>query len=260
MIHPEDLSAALSAANPLFQELQSLYRRLPDTQCCCDQPGVCCTFLPEMTWIEALQWVEIIRKLTEEARFDLLKRFMTFYLTSPVRHCGCPFLQHKTCGIYEFRPFACRAYGLWSRQMGDERTDVSRRERKALLTSWQHFGLELPAEMVEFEIDYCDRVQCRSRPAISDSGLIDILGKVYRLDQNFPELQNIFEKEFYSDFSFLITSLILGVRKSVLGKFAVIKEMVIQGTSKRLQTMLARVTTEVSGESLLMPGTIRPTR
>ena len=114
--------------------------------------------------------------------------------------------------------------------------------------------------MVGFEIDYCDRVQCRSRPAISDSELIDILEKVYRLDQNFPELQNIFEKEFHSDFSFLITSLILGVRKSVLGKFAVIKEMVNQGSSKRLQTMLARVTKEVLDASLSLAGSIRPAR
>jgi Fe-S-cluster containining protein len=258
MIHPEDLSAAIKTANPLFPELQSLYHRLPDTQCCCDQPGVYCAFLPEMTWLEALQWVEIIQQLTDEARFDTLKRFMTFYLTNPVRLSGCPFLQHNTCGIYEFRPFACRAYGLWSRQMGDERTELSRRERKVLLNSWKRFGLELPAEMVEFEFDYCDRVQCRSRPFISDSELIDILEKVYRLDQNFPELQNIFEEKYHSDFSFLITSLILGVRKSVLGKFAVIKEMVNQGSSKRLKTMLARVKTEVLGDSLPLPGTIRP--
>jgi Fe-S-cluster containining protein len=260
MIHPEDLAAAVKTANPLFAELQSLYHSLPDTQCCCDQPGVCCIFLPQMTLIEALQWFEIIQQLAEEARFDTLKRFMNFYLTNPVRHSGCPFLQHNTCGIYEFRPFACRAYGLWSRETGDERTDLSRRERKVLLNSWKRFGLELPAEMVGFEIDYCDRVQCRSRPAISDSELIDILEKVYRLDQNFPELQNIFEEKYHSDFSFLIASLILGVRKSVLGKFAVIKEMVNQGSSKRLQTMLARVTKEVLDASLSLAGSIRPAR
>ncbi len=129
MITAEEIKSAICEAKPLFPELQALYRSLPETHCGCDEPGVCCTFLPEMTWIEALQWVHIIQQLTEEARFDTIKRFMTFYLTNPVHNSGCPFRQHTACGIYELRPFACRAYGLWSRQIGDERTDLSRRER-----------------------------------------------------------------------------------------------------------------------------------
>jgi hypothetical protein len=42
-----------------------------------------------------------------------------------------------------------------------------------------------------------------------------------------------------------MTTLVLGVRKSVLVKFAVIKEMVNQGSSKRLEGLLDKVTPEV---------------
>ena len=41
-----------------------------------------------------------------------------------------------------------------------------------------------------------------------------------------------------------MTTLVLGVRKSILVKFAVIKELVNQGSSKRLQNMLDKVTPE----------------
>jgi hypothetical protein len=54
-----------------------------------------------------------------------------------------------------------------------------------------------------------------------------------------------FEETYHSDFSFWMTTLVLGVRKSVLVKFAVIKEMVNQGSSKRLEGLLDKVTPEV---------------
>jgi hypothetical protein len=63
------------------------------------------------------------------------------------------------------------------------------------------------------------------------------------------ELQTKFEAEYHSDFSFLIASLALGYRKAVLGKFAVIKEMVQRGTEERLEQMLGRATAEVLGSS-----------
>ena len=154
-----------------------------------------------------------------------------------------------SCGIYEYRAFACRAYGLWSHQTGDSRTRENRRSRQALLQMWQKFGLELPAETVEFEIDYCDKVRCAAEISMSDSQLMDILQQIYGLDQALPNLQTIFEAEYHSDFSFLIASLILGYRKAVLGKFAVVKEMVQQGTDERLQQMLDRVTPDVLGDS-----------
>jgi hypothetical protein len=73
---------------------------------------------------------------------------------------------------------------------------------------------------------------------------MDILQQIYGLDQALPDLQTKFEAEYHSDFSFLIASLTLGYRKAVLGKFAVIKEIVMQGTDERLQQMLAKVTNQ----------------
>jgi hypothetical protein len=112
---------------------------------------------------------------------------------------------------------------------------------------WRKFGLELPQQTVEFEIDYCDQVRCVSEPAMSDDQLMNLLQQVYGLDQSLGELQAKFEAEYHSDFSFLIASLALGYRKAVLGKFAVIKEMVCKGTTERLEQMLGRAAVEVLG-------------
>ena len=74
---------------------------------------------------------------------------------------------------------------------------------------------------------------------------MDFLQQVYRLDQALPDMQTKFEAEYHSDFSFLMASLVLGYRKAILGKFAVVKEIVQQRTEERLQQMLHRVTSDV---------------
>ncbi len=242
MIEISDLQTAINESAPLLKSLQGLYQRLPETRCQCEQTGVCCAFLPEMTWMEAVQWSGAIQEMSAGARAGILQKFLEFYLTNPLRQAGCPFLENGSCSIYELRPFACRAYGLWGPELGQERTRKSRQDRTALLQMWQKFGLELPPETVEFEIDYCDRVRCATEISISDSQLMDILQQIYGLDQALPDLQTKFEAEYHSDFSFLIASLVLGYRKAVLGKFAVIKEIVTRGTAERLQQFLAKVT------------------
>lgn len=247
MLTIDELHTAIRKAKPSLESLQRLYQRLPQTRCQCEQPGVCCAFLPEMTWMEAVQWAGLIQQMPADSRVKILQKFLEFYLTNPIRPAGCPFREDGACTIYELRPFACRAYGLWSPEFGKGRTQKSRQDRKALLQLWQKFGLELPAQPVEFEIDYCSKVRCAAEKSMSDNQLMDILQKIYGLDQALAELQSKFEAEYHSDFSFLIASLALGYRKAVLGKFAVIKEMVQQGTEERLEQMLGRATAEVLG-------------
>jgi len=249
MITIEEINAALHDAKPLFATLQNLYGGLPETRCRCNQPGVCCTFLPQITWVEALQWVHSLKDQQEPAKRGLLLKFVEFYLTTPMRHTGCSFLKDGRCGIYEYRPFACRAYGLWSPKIGVERTRENRRSRQTLLQQWHRFGVAVPARMVAFEIEYCNQVHCAPEKSMSDGQLMNILQQIYRLDQAIPDLQTKFEAEYHSDFSFLIASLTLGYRQTILGKFAVIKEMVQKATDERLQQMLGKVSPGVLGDS-----------
>ena len=245
MLTIDELHTAIRKARPSFESLQRFYEQLPPTAFRCEQPGVCCAFLPEMTLLEALQWIGLIQEMPADARKKRVQKFLGFYLTNPVRTNGCPFLENGACTIYELRPFACRAYGLWSPEYGTVRTRESRQDRKALRRMWQNFGLELPPQSVEFEIDYCDKVRCQAEKSMSDSQLMDILHQIYGLDQAAAGLQTKFEAEYHSDFSFLIATLVLGYRKAVLGKFAVIKEMVQKGTEARLEQMLEGAAAEV---------------
>jgi Fe-S-cluster containining protein len=245
VITKEDLVLALEIATPLFEKLQSLYQQLPDTRCNCEQPGVCCRFLPEMTTLEALQWVKVLRDLPDDELTEKLRAFVEFYFSNPARLTGCPFLNDGGCSIYKYRTFGCRAYGLWSQELGKVRTAESRNQKKELGAMWKRFGVDLPASVVEFEIDYCDKVDMVSGKDVTDAGLMDVLQQIYDLDQPLKELQAKFENEYHSDFSLLITALALGMKKAILEKFAVIKEIIQKDSEDRLKKTLEKISPQV---------------
>ena len=241
MTTTSEFQKAAQKARPVFDKIQSLYRQLPPTTCNCRKPGACCAFLPEMTLMEALQWLRVIQQLPDNDRAVLIRKFVEFYLTNPIRHMGCPFLSEGHCGIYEFRTFACRAYGLWSQTTGRERTRQSRDGKRNLAKMWQRLGIELPIEALVAEMDYCDQVAYKSGDVVSDERLMAVLEEIYRLDNELADLQTRFETEYHSDFSFLVTSLVLNPKKAVLGKMAVIKELSLSGTDHRLEKLLSQI-------------------
>ena len=241
MISIREIQEAAHKAQPVFEKIQSLYRQLPETTCDCDEPGTCCAFLPEMTLMEALQWFRVMQLMPDAERTAMIRKFVEFYLTNPIRRIGCPFLSEGHCGIYEFRSFACRAYGLWSKTLGRERTQQSREGKMKLVKMWQRHGIEMAPEAIADEMDYCDQVGCKSDLKITDSQLMSILQEIYLLDNELADLQTKFENEYYSDISFLITSLALSTKKAVLGKLAVINELSRTGTDKRLENLLSQI-------------------
>ncbi len=128
--------------------------------------------------------------------------------------------------------------------MGQERTRQSREGKMKLVKMWQRYGIELAPEAIAAEMDYCDQVGCKSDIKISDNRLMAVLQEIYLLDKKLADLQTKFENEYYSDFSFLVTPLVLSTKKAVLGKFAVIKELSRSGTDKRLKNLLSQIKPE----------------
>ena len=241
MVDLKELATAAEKAEGAFRTLLKTYEKLPKTLCSCDSIGVCCVSLPEMTALEALLWICTISELPSDERTTLLRKFVSFYLTNPIRRPGCPFLSEGSCGIYERRPFACRAYGLWSPKTGDIQTEENRSTQKTFVQMWEQFGVSIPAESLINEMDYCRLVSTVDSTPVSDDDLLHVLEEVYLLSKPVAALQQSFEKTFQSDFSFLIASLMLGQKKAFLGKYAVVKEIVNNGTQARLDKFLKAV-------------------
>ncbi len=244
MIDGMKLQEAVLKNRKALKALKKAYEALPETVCNCDTIGVCCVSLPEMTVLEALLWMEAISGFPDHEQMSLLNRFVHFYLTGPVYHTGCPFCVEGSCSNYDLRPFACRAYGLWSRKLGKEQTRKNRDAQKALVEMWERFGVPIPEERLLTEMEYCQKVQTRNPVSISDHVLLGVLETVYLLSKPVADLQKSFETAYQSDFSYLVASLLLGQKKAFLGKYAVVKEIVTKGTEDRLNRFLKAVSPE----------------
>jgi Fe-S-cluster containining protein len=241
MITLEDVASAMPVAERLFPQLQDLYGLLPETHCTCDQPGICCKSLPEMTVLEALHWIRIMQPMADLELNTTFRRFAEFFLTNPARLTECPFLKDGTCTIYRHRTFGCRAYGLWSQEIGRIRTQESREARKALRQMWKSHGVELHADVAEAELEYCGKVQIVSGKPVSHEDLMALLQEVYDLGKPLGDLQNRFELEYHSDFSMLLASMGLGMEKAMIWKLAVIKETAHKGTDTHLKQVLQKI-------------------
>lgn len=248
MLTIEDVLQALQRGRKSFDALQAAYERLPDTRCNCGTPGVCCRFMPEMTLLEALQWIDAAARMPAGKREALLRRFVSFYLATPLRQEGCPFLKEGGCSIYPRRPFACRAYGLWSAAAGQARTRQHRGGKKKLIRSWRRLGIRVPEDAVPLEPDYCTQVESVRQPPPSDRYLMEVLERVYALDTPLARWRDRFEQQVHSDFSYLVAALSMGARKAVLAKMAVIQELAEKGTGRRLEKHLSRLDAGALGE------------
>ena len=240
VISAKEIRLSIKTAKPHLQKLDTLYRLLPKTRCRCDQPGECCLFLPQMSWMEVLRWVDFILELPMGQRDFLFGRFLEFYLTNPARQSHCPFLNGGGCGIYDLRPFACRAYGLWSPKLGQSFTHLNRKEKKAFLDMWRRYDIDLPEAAFTYELDYCRQVTVVEGEPLSDSELMQILSQLHKLDDLQPELKYRFENGYQSDISVLIASLAWGPLKASLNKYAVIKDLVQKGSNARLIRLMAK--------------------
>ena len=191
--------------------------------------------------MEALQWIDVLAGLPEDHRVALTRRFVAFYLVTPLQQPGCPFLEAGGCSVYHHRPFACRAYGLWSAAAGKAKTRQHRDGKKALIRNWRDLGIQVPAGAVAFEMDYCTRVHSDADHPPSDKAIMNVLSEVYALDEPLGHWRDLFEKHYHSDFSYFLMAALFGARKSVLAKIAVIKEIAEMGTERRLQKFVSQV-------------------
>ena len=242
MLTIEDIKGAFIKGRKSFDDLQAHYRRLPPTRCECETPGMCCRFMPEMTFLEALQWIDAMSRLPSDHRSALIRQFVLFYLITPLRQPGCPFLgKGGECTIYRERPFACRAYGLWGTAIGQARTEQHRDGKKAIIRNWRNLGIQIKEDAVAFEMDYCTRVHSNADRSLTDNDIMAVLNDVYALDDSVGIWRDQFETNYHSDFSYFLTALRFGARKAVLSKIAVIKEIAEMGTDKRLHKYLSQI-------------------
>jgi Fe-S-cluster containining protein len=226
----------LHASSPQCKELEKVYALLPKTQC--QRRALCCSVLPEMSLVEALVAINQLINKDPSTRRQLIKKIVSYFFLNPVEITMCPFLDGRDCLIYQHRYFGCRAYGLWSKEYYEKLAESSRQVKKHIQRQWEYLGIFLPKSVIDFKVPYCLNVTIDGYALINDNMLLNVSENIETLSKHFFQWHYSFRQQYFSDLSFLLTSLVFGVRETVQMKFIIVSDIVTKGDRSRLDRIV----------------------
>lgn len=232
----EDLLKNLSV---LRKELGKTYEKLPTTRC--KRKTECCSLMPEMTLLEALDAIQNVISMQKDIRLSMYKKIVRYFMTNPVTIMKCPFLEGEECLIYSNRFFGCRAYGLWSKEYYEKLSEQSRHIKRHIRKVWEEMNIHLPKVIIEFQVPYCNDIAPVDERAVNDDILLGIAETVENLSQQYARWHNLFRDNYFSDLSFLMASLIFGVNDAISLKFNVVSDILRSDKRDRLDNLLNKI-------------------
>lgn len=223
----------LQTSDTLLDKLIEAYALLPPTRC--RRKTHCCSLLPGTTLVEALA---VIRHLTEMApatQAGFVQNIIRYFFINPIKITACPFLVDQDCLIYTHRFWGCRAYGLWSQTYYDKIAGQNRRAKIHLQQQWKKLGISLPREVTDFDVPYCRHVERNEDKYVDDQTLLQVAEKIETLSEQLSYQHQLFRRQYFSDLSFLISTLAFGLSAAVKMKYEIVKEIINTGNSDRLE-------------------------
>ena len=115
-------------------------------------------------YIEFLNIFEYLKKNNELFK-ELLPRIIKYYFLEMVTKERCPFLNEEgLCLIYDVRPLVCRVFGHWTKEEYKHNYKNTLNENIHIKKIFKNqYKIDLPKEVVEYRIDYCERFQVDQR-------------------------------------------------------------------------------------------------
>jgi Fe-S-cluster containining protein len=222
-----------------WSALEEAYAQLPHTQC--RRRTYCCSLLPEMNLLEALSAMHQLLEMEPEYRLLINKRLLRYFFLNPVEILSCPFLEGHNCLIYRKRFFGCRAYGLWSEEHYREKVKLSRQTKTLSQREWQRLGVSLPQEVVDFNTDYCPYVELDGDGLVDDEFLLQIFVRIEAISEQLSPWHEEFHQMYFSDLSFLLASISLGLHQAVQLKLEVVRQVLVTGDKGNVDQIMDKL-------------------
>jgi Fe-S-cluster containining protein len=233
------IGGLLGRAPAYYPGLTEAYNLLPETRC--KRRTRCCSLLPEMTLLEALSAIRNLAAMPPATRTALTRSLVRYFLMNSVEISPCPFLRGADCLIYQDRFFGCRAYGLWSTDHYEGHAARSREAKEYTRLQWEHLGVRLPREVVEFQVPYCPHVEVVGEVAVKDGLLLQAQDRIEQLSSHLGPWHEVFGATYFADLSFLLAFLAFGLREAVATKFCLVRDLVRGGDKRRLAALVEEV-------------------
>jgi hypothetical protein len=224
----------------LRRKLKTVYDLLPATKC--RRQALCCSLLPEMSFLEALQVISVLESWPPAERLKMIRKIARYFLGNALEISSCPFLHGQDCLIYPDRFFGCRAYGLWSGDYYQSLAEQNRQGKRVLQQQWEKMGISLPEEVLSWEIPYCVRVETDPPVMITDKRLSGFSDRIENLTGELSPWDREFMEKYFSDLSFFLTGLQFGPQEAVRLKYFITRDIIQKADWTLMDQALSRVT------------------
>ncbi|CCO08300.1 YkgJ family cysteine cluster protein [Desulforamulus hydrothermalis] len=234
MLQQVELYSALGKAeqNNLFSQLEQIYAALPATSC--EGCATCCKWgSPPAFFIEYLNLYRHVRDNMKDSWREILgKSTEYFYLELVDVNQKCPFLNDSNqCSVYSVRPFACRSYGLLSKQdfeTGDRGLELLAKKFK------DEYDLIIPQEIINYKLPWCGKVTSQTGTHLAKSTLAGLAAQIGALDYTFFPQELVDQEGTLLPFPVHLANTVLGSGARAR-KIKVMKQYVDQGSKELLQ-------------------------
>lgn len=173
-------SVKFAMENNLFDKLNSIYKTIPSGKC--THCNSCCSEDVNANYLEFLNIYNYLKKndLYKEYREKILK----YYFTRLYKNSHCPFMKNGKCAIYPVRPLSCRMFGHLSKAEYEKNYNAVLKQNKDAKEYFKrNHGVQLPEEVVNYKIPYCDEFIKDKDMTLEESK--DLLNKIFELDTVF---------------------------------------------------------------------------
>jgi len=235
----ETLQQLLAKSTNQRLALIEAYAQLPGTRC--RRRTYCCSLLPEMSLLEALSAVQQLLEMKPKLRLRISKQLIRYFFLNPVEILSCPFLEGQNCLIYLNRFFGCRVYGLWTEEHYRKKAEQSRQAKAVSQRQWQRLGVSLPQEVVDFHLDYCPYVEMEGNALTGDEFLLQTSDSIEAISEELVPWHDKFHQEYFSDLSFLLASISLGLHRAVKFKFEIVRHVLSTGDKERVDRIVDKI-------------------
>lgn len=218
----------------LLEELQRAYDRLPATTC--EKCATCCTVPSPAYVIEYLNMFRYLKKNIPDHIPGIIERTIKFYFLEMVDiNIKCSFVnpEDNTCLVYPVRPFTCRGYGLYQGE-----APKGRDEMRQLAEKYKNdYGIDLPEEVVNYELPNCGKVKAADGVKIVPQLLKISIADVARLESGLFPVEIVDSEYTFVPFPTHLALTILG-EGARARRHKVMKEYLDNGESSLLNSYI----------------------
>ena len=96
-------------------------------------------------------------------------------------------------------------------------------------------------EVVDFHLDYCPHVELEGDVAVNDEVLVQTSDVIESISGQLVPWHDKFLQEYFSDLSFLLASIALGLQQAIQLKFEIVRDILSTGNHEKVEDIVDKL-------------------